>query len=280
MCGFCGEGAFCWRFHTQRLLSSPEMGFYLACSPVPLHLDKLNSRRQFTPPQPQFLSWNDRSFCRVSIPLPTFKKGKWDLRGWKKDLQCMSPLWEQARVGSIPPLLHKGSSYPQLGEFPVCCWGSLSGWEPSFQKGLPLNRGVRQDNAICKRPCLICRRVSIYLPLADSFNPKYMQPCPLSKVTIFLLSEFYILWIFHTDSSQILQQLKPAILKIRFPYSWFTPVLKTLLKFILHSLAMDKHCKIIYLKFTLKCHNPNNTAELKTPTESNGDLFGSQMTWF
>lgn len=38
------------------------------------------------------------------------------------------------------------------------------------------------------------------------------------------------------------------------------------------------HCRIIYLKFILKCHNPNNTAELKTPTGSNGDLFGSQMT--
>lgn len=43
---------------------------------------------------------------------------------------------------------------------------------------------------------------------------------------------------------------------------------------------MDKHCKIICLKFTLKYHNPNNTAELKIPTESNGDLLGSQMTQF
>lgn len=43
---------------------------------------------------------------------------------------------------------------------------------------------------------------------------------------------------------------------------------------------MDKHCKIIYLQFTLKYNNPNNTAELKTPTVSNGDLLGSQMTRF
>lgn len=79
---------------THKGSSPPEMGFYLACSPVPLHLDKLYSTRQFTTPQPQFLSWNDRSLCRVSISLPTFLKRARETWEVERKTCSVCPLYE------------------------------------------------------------------------------------------------------------------------------------------------------------------------------------------